>query len=86
MQKRAASAALGTLTNRKLLAILLDARGAQAGEPVLIDRILPGEKLFDREGPSLASLHDRRLSYGVGRELFATPGSRPKLALARQAV
>jgi hypothetical protein len=32
-----------------LSAVLLDARGAQAGEAMLIDRILPGEEFFDRE-------------------------------------
>src|SRR5205807_7661588 len=31
-----------------LLAILLDARRAQPGQAVLIDRVLPGKKLFDR--------------------------------------
>ena len=30
-----------------LLPILLDARGAQAGETVAVDGILPGQELFD---------------------------------------
>src|SRR4029079_370276 len=34
---------------RELLAILLDARRAQTGKAVLVDRILPGEKFFDRQ-------------------------------------
>ena len=31
----------------RLLAVLLNARGAQASEAMLVDRILPGKKLFD---------------------------------------
>src|SRR5258707_15190825 len=33
----------------RLLPVLLDARGAQAGEAVLVDRVLPGEEFFDRQ-------------------------------------
>src|SRR5262245_44475453 len=33
----------------RLLAILLNTRGAQASEPVLVDRVLPREEFFDRE-------------------------------------
>ena len=29
---------------------MLDARGAQAGEAVLVDRILPGQEFFDGQG------------------------------------
>ncbi|HEY9452322.1 MAG TPA: hypothetical protein VIR82_06610 [Bradyrhizobium sp.] len=36
------------LEARLLLSVLLDARGAQAGEAVLVDGILPGEKFLDR--------------------------------------
>src|SRR5262245_22570076 len=32
-----------------LLAILLDARGAQTGEAVLVDRVLPGQEFLDRQ-------------------------------------
>src|ERR1700761_2044505 len=37
------------LIKRALLAILLNARGAQPGQPVLIDRILPGQEFLDRQ-------------------------------------
>ena len=33
---------------RALLAVLLNTRRAQAGEAVLIDRVLPGEEFLDR--------------------------------------
>ena len=42
----------------KLRAILLDARGAQAGQAMLIDRVLPGKKFFDREGVAAAGLFE----------------------------
>ena len=41
-----------------LLSVLLDSRGAQAGEAVLVDRILPGEELFDRQRIAAACLFE----------------------------
>src|SRR5712691_3887702 len=43
-----------------LLTILLNARGAQAGEPVTIDGVLPGEKFLDRERIAAARLFERQ--------------------------
>src|SRR6476469_4698587 len=45
---------------KRLLSILLDPRGAQAGKAVAVDRILPGEKLFDRQGIAGAGLFERQ--------------------------
>jgi hypothetical protein len=39
----------------RLLAILLDSGGAQAGKAVLIDRKLPGKEFVDRQGVAAAS-------------------------------
>jgi hypothetical protein len=39
-----------------LLAILLDARGAQPGQAMLIDGKLPGKELVDRQRVAAASL------------------------------
>jgi hypothetical protein len=39
-----------------LLAILLDAGGAQSREPMLIDGELPGEEFVNRQGVTAASL------------------------------
>jgi hypothetical protein len=35
-------------TTMELLAVLLNARGAQAGQAVLVDGILPGQEFLDR--------------------------------------
>ena len=43
-----------------LLAILLNAGGAQAGETVLIDRVLPGEELVDGQRVAAAGLFERQ--------------------------
>jgi hypothetical protein len=43
-----------------LLAVLLDAGGAQAGEAMLVDRILPGEELLDRQRIAAAGLLERK--------------------------
>jgi hypothetical protein len=43
----------------ELLAILLNAGGAQAGEAMLVDRELPGEELIDCKGITAAGLFER---------------------------
>src|SRR3989442_11710569 len=43
-----------------LLAILLNARGAQAGQAMLVDRILPGEEFLDRERVAAAGFLERK--------------------------
>jgi hypothetical protein len=40
----------------RLLAVLLDARGAQAGQTMLVDRELPGEEFVDGQRVTAASL------------------------------
>jgi hypothetical protein len=45
---------------RALLAVLLNARGAQAGKAVLVDRILPGQKFFDGQRVTTARLFQRK--------------------------
>ncbi len=39
-----------------LLAILLNASGAQAGEAMAVDRVLPGQEFLDRERVAAAGL------------------------------
>jgi hypothetical protein len=41
---------------RDLLAILLDAGGAQSSQTVLVDRKLPGKEFIDRQGVPAAGL------------------------------
>src|SRR5688500_13290615 len=54
------------LLARKLLAILLNARGAQACEPVLVDGILPGEELFDGQRVAAAGFFERQQTAAHG--------------------
>ena len=59
MRKRPAGRfvnALITGMKRRLLPILLNARGAQSGEAVLFDRELPGQEFFGRQRVTLAGL------------------------------
>jgi hypothetical protein len=48
-----------TEISRSLLPVLLDTRGAKAGEPVLLDRELPREEFLGRQGIALACLLKR---------------------------
>src|SRR4029077_15317191 len=49
MNRRPRRPAFQTRNVERLLAVLLDARCAQPSEPMLINRGLPGEELFDRQ-------------------------------------
>src|SRR5207302_9947448 len=61
-----AARGLGRSTQRRLLPVLLDARGAQPGEAVTVDRILPGEEFLDRQGVTVAGLLERQESAAHG--------------------
>ena len=50
----------GSGNGPSLLAILLDTRGAQTGEAVAVDRVLPGQEFLDRERIAAAGLFERR--------------------------
>jgi hypothetical protein len=50
--------AVGSL--RSLLAVLLDAGGAQAGQAMLVDGKLPGQEFVDGEGVAAASFFQRQ--------------------------
>src|ERR1700730_7301819 len=51
-----------------LLPVLLNARGAQGGEAVLIDGILPRQEFFDRERIPAAGLLQRKQAAAHGRD------------------
>src|SRR5579872_4298991 len=62
-QEQAAAAAIDDSIRpikRPLLAILLNAGGAQARQAVLVDRILPGEEFLDRQRIAAARLFERK--------------------------
>src|SRR5437762_13463650 len=50
----------GTAETRRLLAVLLNAGGAQAGKTVLVDRELPRQEFVDGQGVATASLFKRQ--------------------------
>src|SRR6478672_9770342 len=52
--------------DERLLPILLDAGGAQAGETMLVDGVLPGEEFFDREGIATAGFLERKQAAAHG--------------------
>ena len=51
-----------------LLPVLLNARGAQPGEAMLINGILPGQEFFDRERIPAAGLFQRKQAAAHGRD------------------
>jgi hypothetical protein len=51
---------------------LLNARGTQAGEAVLVDRILPGQELLDRERVAAARRITQRFVPGAGRSAMVS--------------
>src|ERR1043166_2644820 len=62
-----------------LLPILLDSRGAQAGEAVAIDGILPGEEFFDRQRVTAAGFLEREESAAHGGHHFGLAADDPPL-------
>ena len=45
-----------SLENEKLVAVILDPRGAQAGQAVALDRALPAEEFLNRQPVAFARL------------------------------
>src|SRR5262249_53943608 len=71
---------------RGLLAILLDTCRAQAGEAVAIDRILPGEELFDRQRVPAAGFLEREKSAADGGDDFGLAANHPALRSWRREI
>src|SRR6266511_2311647 len=69
-----------------LLAILLNARGAQAGEPVLVDRILPGEEFLDRERIAAAGFLERKQPAAHGGNHLGLAPDDPTLRARRRQI
>ena len=70
----------------RLLAILLNAGGAQAGEAVLIDRVLPGKELVDRQRVAAASLFEREQATAHGGDDFGLAANHPALRSRRREI
>src|ERR1041384_5342965 len=69
-----------------LLPILLDARRAQAGEAVLVDRVLPGEEFFDRQGVARAGLFKRQQAAAHSRNNLGLAPDDPTLGGRRRQI
>src|SRR3977135_4650892 len=69
-----------------LLPVLLNSRGAQAGQPMAIDRILPGEEFLDRQGIAAASFLERQQAATHGRNDFGLATDHPALCTGRREV
>src|SRR5258706_13833782 len=69
-----------------LLPVLLNSRGAQAGEPVAIDRILPGEEFLDRQRIAAASFFERQQAATHGRNDFGLATDHPAIGTERREV
>jgi hypothetical protein len=64
---------------RSLLAILLDARRAQARKAMAVDRILPGQKLLNGEGVTAAGFFERQQAATHGGHHFSLAADHPTL-------
>ena len=62
-----------------LLPVLLDPGGAQTGEAMPVDRILPGEEFLDRERVAAAGLFERKQPATHGRDHFGFAPNDPTL-------
>src|SRR5271169_3342609 len=71
---------------RVLLAILLDARGAQPRKTVLVDRILPGKEFLDGERITAARLFKRKKPAANGRNHFRLAANNPTLRSWRRQI
>ncbi|EGE58000.1 hypothetical protein RHECNPAF_3500052 [Rhizobium etli CNPAF512] len=68
------------------VAILLNARGAQACEAMAVDRRLPGQELFDRERVTLAGLFQAQQATANSRDNLCLPADHPAPRIRRRKV
>src|SRR5437762_9307449 len=69
----------GTAETRRLLAVLLNAGGAQAGETVLVDRELPRQEFVDGQGVAAARFFEGQQSAANGGDDFSLAANDPPL-------
>src|SRR5262245_52687132 len=62
-----------------LLPVLLDAGGAQAGEAMAVDRVLPGQEFFNREGVAAARFFEREEPAAHGGDDLGLAADHPTL-------
>src|SRR5580700_6520648 len=81
--RRPAARGLVRPIKRALLAVLLDAGGAQASKAVLVDRILPGQEFLNRQRITAARLFERKQSAAHGRNHLRLAANDPTLGSRR---
>jgi len=62
---------------KRLLAVLLNAGGAQTSKAVAVDRVLPSQEFLDGERIAAASLLQRKKASAHGRNDFRFPTNHP---------
>ena len=85
-QKQNADLAAGDYRNvnkRALLPVLLDTCGAQAGQTMTVDRILPRQEFFDSECIAGARLLERQQTAAHSCDNFRLPSDHPALGTRR---
>jgi hypothetical protein len=68
------------------VAVLLDARGAQAGKAVVVDGGLPGQEFFDRQRITLAGLLEAEKPATHGSDDFGLPANHPAPRVGRRQI
>src|SRR5262249_4868279 len=71
---------------RVLLAVLLDARGAQARKTMLVDRELAGEEFVDRQCVAAAGFPKGKQAAAGGGNDFSLVGNDPPLGAGRRQI
>src|SRR5205085_11789667 len=71
---------------RVLLAVLLNARGAQAGQTVLVDRELPGKEFVDGQRVAAAGLLKGEQAAANGSDDFSLAANDPPLGAWRRQI
>src|SRR5262249_48011298 len=69
-----------------LLPVLLDPRGAQAGEAMAIDGVLPGEELLHRQGVAAARFLERQETASHSSDNLRLAADHPTLGARRRQV
>src|SRR5215211_3284890 len=76
----------GTVCSVALLPVMLDAGRAQAGEAVLVDRLLPAQELLGRERVALAGLLEAEQAAADGRHHLGLAPDDPSARIRRRKV
>ena len=69
-----------------LVAILLDARGAQAGQTMIVDGGLPGQELFDRQRIAFTGFFQAQEATAHGSNDFCLPANHPAPRIGRRQI